>query len=518
MDGWIPQSGKRFQCVWQLRSIRRGGGGYYPHDGHTHNYRPCPACYQQPCQYPVEISSCYYGYYGQPDSLMNNALALSHYPHGPEVSTNYGDRDWFEYQEDNVIEETTSSETSPETSRVFTQQEPTVHEPGCLCNGCFLPSWGDSGFSSGVESTIVSLQASVQPLAPGWPSDHEPNDPVCVCGRCLDLLIKCAMTCNSQESSCVAEATSVENSDASERPTALVSPWVGTTSESDVHQQPGLIDKSEPPSKKTRQSSQQKPPGRKWACSHPGCTRSYSSTRGLREHEASHQGKWACLHPGCTRSYSSTRGLREHEASHQGKQVCSHPGCTKSYISVQALREHEASHQGKWVCSHPGCTRSYSSPRSLRNHEAIHQGKRTCSHPGCTKSYSSAQSLREHEASHQGKWACPHPGCTKSYSTANGLREHEASHLGKWACSYPGCTKSYSSAHSLKEHKASHLGRWTCSHPGCTKSYSWAQSLKEHEASHQGKYTCSYPGCTMSYSRAQRLRKHEASHQEADRE
>ena len=224
-----------------------GGGGHYPHDGHTHNYRPCPACYQQPCQYPVESSS---HYYGQPDSSMNGALAFSCYPPGPEVSTNYGDRDWLEYQGGNSMAQSTFSATGSETSRVFTQQEPAVHEPACLCNGCFLPALGNSVFSSGVESTVVSLQASVPPPAPGWPSDHDPNDPGCVCRRCLDLLIEYATTCDGQGDNCEKGTTFVENSDVSERPTALVSPWVATTSESDIHQQPGSVEKSEPPSKK----------------------------------------------------------------------------------------------------------------------------------------------------------------------------------------------------------------------------------------------------------------------------
>ena len=490
------------------------GGGYYPHDGHTHNYRPCPACYQQPCQYPVESSSCYYG---QPDSSMNGALALSCYPPGPEVSINYGDRDWIEYQGGNSMAQSTfsatGSATSSETSRVFTQQEPAVHE-----------------------------QESVPPPAPGWLSDHEPNHPGCVCRHCLDLFIEYTTIYDGQGDNYMEGTTSVENSDVSGRPTALVSPWVATTNESDVHQQPGSVEESEPPSKKSRQSSQQKTPGRRWACSYSGCTKSYSRVQRLKEHEASHEGKkwacsysgctkaysrvqrlkeheashegkWACSYPGCIKSYSSAQSIKEHEASHQGKWACSHPGCTKSYSSAQGIRDHEASHQGKWACSHPGCTRSYSNAHSLKEHKASHQGKLTCSHPGCTKSYSSTQNLKEHEASHEGKWICSHPGCTKSYSRAQVLREHKASHQGKWTCTYPGCTRSYKTAHKLREHKASHEGKLTCSHPGCTKSYSSTQNLKEHEASHEGKWTCSHPGCTKSYSRAQTLKEHKASHQ-----
>ena len=320
-----------------------GGGGHYPQDGHTHNYYPCPACYQQPCLYPVESNPCYYG---ESDSSMHEALTLSCYPPGPEVSTNYGGRDWLEYQGGNAMAETTSAATSSETSRVFTQQEPPVHESGCLCNEYFLPSRGGSGFSSGVESTAVSLHSSVPPPAPGWPSDHDPDDPGCICRRCLDLLLQCVTTHNGQGGNCVAGASSVENSYVSERPTALVSPWVATTSGSDVHQQPGVVEESELPSKKSRRSSQQKPPGRKWTCSYPGCTKSYSHAQTLREHEASHQGKLACSYPGCTKSYGRAQALKEHEASHQGKWTCSRPGCTKSYSSAQTLREHEASHQG----------------------------------------------------------------------------------------------------------------------------------------------------------------------------
>ena len=462
-----------------------GGGGHYSQDGHTHNYRPCPACCQQPCRYPVESNP---HYYGQPDSSMNDALALSHYPSGPEVSTNYGDRDWLEYQGSNAMAETTSSSaTSSETSRVFTQQEPSVHEPGCLYNKCFPASRKNSGFLSGVESTAISLQSSVPPPAPGWPSDHEPNDPGCVCIRCLDLFIQCVMTNNGQGGYCVAGATSVENSDVSERPTALVSPWVITPRESDVHQQPESAGESELAFRKSRQSSQQKPPGRKWVCSYPDCTRTYSHAQTLREHEASHEGKWTCSYPGCTGSYSNARALKEHKNSHQGKWACSYPDCTKSYNRAQTLREHEASHEGKWACSHSGCTRSYSNSYSLKEHEASHQNKWACSYPGCNKSYSNARGLREHKASHQGKWDCPYPGCTKSYGNAYTLKEHKASHKGKWDCPYPGCTKSYSRAQTLREHKANHEGKRTCSYTGCTKSYSSAQALREHEASHQGK-------------------------------
>ena len=316
-----------------------GGGGHDPQDGHTRNYRPCPACCQQPCQYPVESSS---HYYGQSDSSINDALPLSCYPPEPGVSTKY-------------------------------------------------------------ESTAVSLQASVQPPVPGWPSDHEPDDPGCICRRCLDLLIQCAATCEGQGGNCVERATSVENTNVSERPTAVIFPWPGTTSESYVHQQPGLVEESKPPSRKSSQSSQKKPPGEKWACSYPGCTKSYSSAYRLREHKASHLGEWACSYPGCTRSYSSAQAVKEHEASHEGKWACPHPGCTKSYSNARGLREHKASHWGKWACSYPGCTRSYSNAQALREHKASHEGKWACSHPGCTKSYSSARGLREHKASHKGK-------------------------------------------------------------------------------------------------------------------
>ena len=189
-------------------------------------------------------------------------------------------------------------------------------------NECFFPSRGNSIFSSGVEFTAVSLQSSIRPPAPGWPSDHDPDDPGCVCKLCLDLLIQCITTHNSQGGNCMAGATSVENNDVSERPTALVSPQVGTTSENDVHQQPGSVKNSELPSKKSRQSSPQKPPERKWACSHPGCTKSCNKARSLRKHEAHHQGKMSCPHSGCTNSCNSAQRLREHEASHNRQQSC----------------------------------------------------------------------------------------------------------------------------------------------------------------------------------------------------
>ena len=231
-DGYDPSGG--------------GGGGHYPHDGHTHNYRPCPACYLQPCQYPVKSSSHYY--YGQPDSSMNGAPGLSHYLPVPELSTDYGDRDWFEYQGGNAMAETTYSETSLETGNVFTQQEPPVHKPGCLCNGCFFPSREHSSFSPGVESTAVSLQAFAPP-APDWSLDHDPDDPGCICGRCLDILMESVTAHDGQGGHCVVGATSVENSYVSERPTTVISPWVSTTSDSDVHQQPGLVKESGLPSK-----------------------------------------------------------------------------------------------------------------------------------------------------------------------------------------------------------------------------------------------------------------------------
>ena len=115
-DGYDPSGG--------------GGGGHYPHDGHTHNYRPCPACYQQSCQYqyPIESNPHYYGhYYGQPGFLMNGAVTLSHYPPEPSVPTSYGVGDLFGYQGGHVI--------SSETGRVSTQQESPVHEPGVFVMG-----------------------------------------------------------------------------------------------------------------------------------------------------------------------------------------------------------------------------------------------------------------------------------------------------------------------------------------------------------------------------------------------
>ena len=401
-----------------------GGGGHYPENGHTYDYRPCPACYhQQPCQHAITNDPNVYG--EQPGSLMNGDVALSHYPPESSVPTSYGVGDLHGYQGGNAMAEAISSETG----RVSTQQESPVHEPGCLCNGCFLPSWGDSGFSSGVESTAVSLQASTQP--PGWPSDHDPNDLFCSCQRCLDPLMECTTIPDGQGINCVAGATfsGMGSSDSPDTRSVIVSPGSFCTLPWQLTQHLKQAHATE--EQKTHQ------------CPHEGCDKAYALpgqlTKHLKQaHATEEQKTHQCPHEGCDKAYALpgqlTQHLKQaHATEEQKTHQCPHEGCDKAYalpgqLTQHLKQAHATEEQKTHQCPHEGCDKAYALPGQLTQHlKQAHateeQKTHQCPHEGCDKAYAYPSHATEEQKTHQ----CPHEGCDKAYALPWQLTAPEAS-------------------------------------------------------------------------------------------
>ena len=535
--GWYGGNG--FRVYSDYGPSGGGGGGHYPHYEHTYNYRPCPACsYRQPCQYAIVNTPS--AYTEQPGSSMSGAMALSHYPPEPGAPMNHGVGNLFEYQGGNVIAEAISSETG----RGFTQQEPPDHEPGCLCEECFAPLLEGSDFSSGVESTAASLQASVQPPAPGWPSDHNPNDLFCRCQRCLDLLIGCVTTSDGQGIDCVAEATFSGRGSGDLPGTGSVI----VSSETSIQSSPGsfctLPWQLSQHLKQAHATEEQKT----HQCPHEGCDKVYALpgqlTRHLKQaHATEEQKAHQCPHEGCDKAYALpgqlTRHLKQaHATEEQKTHQCPHKRCDKAYVYPSQLTEHlKLAHgteeQKTHQCPHKGCDKAYVYPSQLAEHlkqahategQKIHQ----CPHEGCGKAYALSWQLtthlkQAHATEEQKTHQCPHKGCDKAYVYPSQLTEHlKQAHATEeqktHQCPHKRCGKAYAlswqlTQHLNQAHTTEEQKTHQCPHEGCDKVYALPGQLtrhlkQAHATEEQKTHQCPHKGCDKAYVYPSQLTTH----------
>lgn len=86
-----------------------------------------------------------------------------------------------------------------------------------------------------------------------------------------------------------------------------------------------------------------------------------------------------------------------------GKQfVCSHPGCSKEYSTKFALKRHAITHSGKKKFSCRLCNKKFALEQYQKEHEYIHTNETpyVCGIDGCTEAFRQRAKLCLHRMSH----------------------------------------------------------------------------------------------------------------------
>ncbi|KAB5515604.1 hypothetical protein GE09DRAFT_1263016 [Coniochaeta sp. 2T2.1] len=108
------------------------------------------------------------------------------------------------------------------------------------------------------------------------------------------------------------------------------------------------------------------------------CGETFQYKTWVEEHTRSaHRGKklFPCGEGGCNKSFSSTGGRDQHQATHKPANVrCSWPGCNKAFHTYERVNRHLAKHTGIHKC--PDCKIPFSTKNALKTHRVGHTEKR----------------------------------------------------------------------------------------------------------------------------------------------
>ncbi|KAI6131243.1 hypothetical protein EDD16DRAFT_1821162 [Pisolithus croceorrhizus] len=303
---------------------------------------------------------------------------------------------------------------------------------------------------------------------------------------------------------------------------------------------------------------------RRYPCSYPECSKSYSKLSRLSEHYRSHTGERPFVCDDCGKSYLRETHLHAHRRSHlpdsQRSYVCTEsPGCGKRFWTLQHLRVHQDTHRGEkaYTCPEDGCEEAFSKHHQLRAHVCqAHSPPGTkpyiCSHPSCDKSFSTNQKLRGHMKTHDDKrYTCSHPSCAPDlncdpvyFGTWTALQSHmRTAHPP--TCTHESCEgQTFASAHNLRAHLKLHeqreveallqgehvddndgetshsrrrrrggeLGRdWKCDYANCEKEFKSKRALTaHHKVIHIGQrnHVCPHPLCDSAFGYKHLLQRH----------
>lgn len=181
--------------------------------------------------------------------------------------------------------------------------------------------------------------------------------------------------------------------------------------------------------------------------------------------------------PGCWPLPAAGR-RQEPVHSQEGKTLsCPFDGCTRTYVSRAGWRQHIRLHTGKglYACTVPGCTKRYTSADNLRFHLWGHTGKKPYSCPieGCSESFRHRACKKEHLLTHTGEksWICPVEGCRQQSVYASNLYAHMRTHTGErpYPCPFDGCTRRFRQKTHMNAHRVIHTRNrpYPCLFDGC---------------------------------------------------
>eukprot|EP01119_Soliformovum_irregulare_P017776 TRINITY_DN5334_c0_g1_i1.p1 TRINITY_DN5334_c0_g1~~TRINITY_DN5334_c0_g1_i1.p1 ORF type:complete len:391 (-),score=45.88 TRINITY_DN5334_c0_g1_i1:114-1286(-) len=122
---------------------------------------------------------------------------------------------------------------------------------------------------------------------------------------------------------------------------------------------------------------------KKFACSFPGCNKSFTDSSNRKKHEHTHdtnRERFHCTEPRCTKSYTKRADLKVHLKIHRGEypHKCTHPNCGKAFVRISELYTHERIHDNMRLHVCDQCGKSFSETSRLKKHLAIHESGEIC--------------------------------------------------------------------------------------------------------------------------------------------
>ncbi|KAH9898532.1 hypothetical protein C8Q73DRAFT_727296 [Cubamyces lactineus] len=302
---------------------------------------------------------------------------------------------------------------------------------------------------------------------------------------------------------------------------------------------------------------------KRYTCTFEGCTKAYSKSSRLAEHQRSHTGDRPYVCSVCNKSYLRETHLQAHSRTHLPSSarpfVCEEEGCGKRFWTSQHLRVHTELHKGEkpFKCSEAGCSAAFVKHHQLREHICtVHSPPGTkpyrCEHPGCTKSFATNQKLTAHSKTHEAKrYTCVHKSCLPEegtepvyYPTWSALQHHmRTAHPP--TCPHPSCNgRTFSQQKNLRAHLKVHAQRdqegdmddamvgsdtesaerprkrrrggevgrdWVCDVDGCGKDFKSKKALTtHHNIAHLGRrdFVCPHAHCRRAFGYKHLLQRH----------
>lgn len=192
----------------------------------------------------------------------------------------------------------------------------------------------------------------------------------------------------------------------------------------------------------------------------------------------------------CNKLFRTNYKLRVHMNTHaedNAKFICRFDGCTKTFKSKIGLKEHAAKHTGQFNFTCETCHKQFLMRSYFVAHQRIHStvNQKTFSCSLCPKTFKSKQNLIDHENCHLGIKYFKCDVCQKSFPTKTHLDIHTKGHnqVDLFMCSV--CNKQFKSKNYLKVHIKSHfdeLKNYSCGL--CGKKFIQLSDLKIHSRTH----------------------------------
>ncbi|KAK7096071.1 zinc finger protein 420-like [Littorina saxatilis] len=218
-----------------------------------------------------------------------------------------------------------------------------------------------------------------------------------------------------------------------------------------------------------------------YACTHPGCTRTFSCPSDLKRHKLNHTSERPYLCKHCGQSFKRPNAMKRHELCHLAVKPFKCEICSEAFARQSQLTRHSRTHHGQkpYVCVE--CGEAFREPANLTRHTRKHTGEKPYVCEWCGGSFTQAGNLKKHiSAKHTGykPHTCSH--CGKGYTTTYLLAVHIRTHTGERPYVCKECGAGFRVISHLKDHMLKHTGERPKQCPLCSNSYTRSSHVKKH--------------------------------------